>query len=346
MLGMGPCWLVIGYDCNNRCRWCYASQELSSRKRMDRKTLLESIGFLDSLMVSNVVLIGGEPTVSKLLTLAVKEIADRDMEPTVVTNGRRMANRDYVKKLQDSGLRMLSISIESTSEEQHDWITQRPGSFADTVAGIQAAVECGMIVDTVTTISFDNLPDVDQMITWAKSLGIKSVGFNIETPNVDDPIPSLLTVRAAVCKMSELLNLADAEGIETHFAASIPLCLLPESLQEDQHFRGSCFVYYGTGLVIDTNGGIIPCVHWIGAEIDSIYGPNGVKAADEFLANWNDGPPKKFRKALWRYPAKNCIACRMWANNCTGGCPLLRLNRDLSQEIDPVLGLSEEVILR
>lgn len=335
MVQLSSSWLVLSYACNNDCVWCYAKQNLHNKTDMSLTTLCDSLDFLQSLGLKETILIGGEPTIYPHLNQAITGSLERGIEPILITNGRRLSDANFLELLTKSKLKKVCVSIESLSAESHDSVTQRQGSFRETWQGLANAIASGMEVSTATTISPTNSAEVIEVLQSLSKIGVGTVGFNIVTPNVDgttedDGHRLTETVRS----MQKVVEDA-GDNTKIHFASSIPLCLVDTAHEADKRFRGNCCVFDGSGLVIEPNGKIIPCVHWIGAEISSIYRDDGVlRSTEEFLEDWNGGIPLQFRQELLMYPAQECIGCAKWDDNsCVGGCPLLRLNKDIPSEI-------------
>ncbi|TSC93003.1 MAG: hypothetical protein CEN91_320 [Candidatus Berkelbacteria bacterium Licking1014_85] len=230
----------------------------------------------------------------------------------------------------------MTISVEGVSPEMHDLTTQAQESYNQTIQGIVNCVKRGLRVDSATTLSVANYNYANDFVDLMANLSIEEVGFNIVTPNPCDSVEnqqnSVELLPQMIGALHNIVEYSDKTRVKIHFATSIPLCLALLNAQLDVHFRGNCFVFDGSGVVIDYNGKIIPCVHWVGAYIDSIYQENGQpKTRKEFYKNWNNGFPLSFRQEIAKFPAEKCQHCDYWEKGaCKGGCPLLRLNQDLS----------------
>ncbi len=337
MAELTAAWLVVNYNCNNRCLWCYQKDAPIVEKTMGIETAVDSFEFLRGLGIEECIILGGEPTLHRRLPEIIELSIKSNIRPTIITNGRKLAKPKYVDLLVGAGLKSLCVSVEGTSPKTHDQITKRVGSFKQTLSGIQNTLDQGLKVSTATTISEENLSDVVGIVQFLSQLGVSEIGFNIATTNTNpDVYKNEMLLSETIGIMKQIIEAGKQNDVPIHFAASIPLCLAEENSEIDQHFRGNCFVYYGGGLVVDPDGQILPCVHWVNCHIDSIYTKSGtVKSADQFLKGWNIGIPRKFRENLWRYPAKRCSTCKRWSDeSCIGGCPLLKIGRDLSKEID------------
>lgn len=306
---------------------------------MNREVVLDTLKLLQKLGVERCILLGGEPTVYNDLPWVISQTRKHDITPAIITNGRKLSNPSYLKKLHESGLRNLTVSIETLEKDIHDSMTGVKGSFEQTKKGITLALEQGFSVTNSTTISENNLGYMEQTTRKLTELGVKWLAFNIATPNVCEISSFDLSIVNTISEMHRILDQGKKIEANIHFAASVPICLAEKNGEIDKHFRGTCFVFRGKGLVIDNDGSVIPCVHWVGAPIDSIYNSDGKsKSVNEFLENWNEGFPSNFRDSLMKYPAQKCMNCEYWGVKCTGGCPLLRLDRDISRDIDLVKG--------
>src|SRR5262245_43036828 len=145
----------ITYKCANRCVFCATGDRVSAalswekiegilRQHRDEGT--------DQLDID-----GGEPTLHPRLVDAIglaRVIGYRSIN--VTTNGRLLREPEFAKRLLDSGLTHLLISLHGATAEVHDAATDTAGSFEQTISGIDAAmalrpehVETGMNVTIV-----------------------------------------------------------------------------------------------------------------------------------------------------------------------------------------------------
>ena len=97
----GSIWLALTYNCNNKCKWCYASSNLDEFKRREFKVSEEEnlLRLLEDLGINDVKLVGGEPTLYKNIIHFLKKLTIRKINTTLVTNGRRLSDRTFQKIL-------------------------------------------------------------------------------------------------------------------------------------------------------------------------------------------------------------------------------------------------------
>jgi len=97
----------VTHRCNMACANCYIPNR--DIPDMDINKLKECISKFPKR--TEVRLIGAEPTLRKDLPEIIKMIRDTGNRPMLNTNGLRLANNDFAKKLSQSGLRSLSLSM-------------------------------------------------------------------------------------------------------------------------------------------------------------------------------------------------------------------------------------------
>ena len=96
----------------------------------------------------------------------------------LISNGRRLKDKAYVATLEKSGLDFVQVTLESHKPQVHDKMTSEKGSWKETGAGIQNAVQSKIYVSTNTTLSKHNATDFLTTIDYIKGLGVNAFGCN------------------------------------------------------------------------------------------------------------------------------------------------------------------------
>ncbi len=174
----------ITYKCANRCVFCATGDRVSASmewEKIDEILRQHRREGTDQLDID-----GGEPTMHPRLVDAItlaREIGYRSIN--VTSNGRLLRDRDLAKSLVESGITHLLISLHGATPEVHDAATDAPGSFAQTLAGIDAVmalrpqtVETGMNV----TIVRDNVDHLLPLTELAIAKGFGKINFQFTTP--------------------------------------------------------------------------------------------------------------------------------------------------------------------
>lgn len=159
-------------SCNLACIHCRAAAqdrpyegELSTS---ECKRVLDEIG--ETVQQPIIILTGGEP----LLRADVFEIAQygnsKNFRMTMATNGTLLSG-DVVKKMMDSGIQRISISLDGATAESHDAFRKVPGAFEGALRGIEAAKAGGLDFQVNTTITHANLVEFPRIHELVVSLG-------------------------------------------------------------------------------------------------------------------------------------------------------------------------------
>jgi AdoMet-dependent heme synthase len=170
----------VTYRCNLDCRMCNqwktgldaSAQELSTR---------EWFSFIDSVKrmhAAVIVITGGEPLLREDIFEIIKHIRGNKVACHLCTNGT-LLNEVNVRKLKDSGVNSVSVSLDSDLASIHDKM-RRLDCFETVVNGIKLmrslAPEIKIGINyVVTKINFRNL---DRMLAFAQKLGVDQIKFD------------------------------------------------------------------------------------------------------------------------------------------------------------------------
>lgn len=174
------CLLVVSKKCNFKCKMCnmWKNQE----RQIDRKelTLEEMKAFVDDL--KNVTtepifihLIGGEALLRPDLTQIIYYIRKAGFNSSITTNGYYI-NEEMAKKLVESGLKGIFLSLDGFKEETHDYLRGVKGSWRQVMAAIDLLDKHRgqdrsnrLSIGITTTLMERNLDEVLDLAEWANS---------------------------------------------------------------------------------------------------------------------------------------------------------------------------------
>lgn len=173
--------VFIGTACNIRCRFCYyyytdlkqrrPPEDIKKQLELCKKNNMDSIDFS-----------GGEPTVIPELPELIKKARKEGFKGVgIVTNGQRLSDPKYAEKIITAGLTDVLFSVHGCSPEEHDYITQIPGSFKRLMTGIQNVKKLGVpfrINCTVTRINYKNLEQHARLYLNLQPLQVNFILFN------------------------------------------------------------------------------------------------------------------------------------------------------------------------
>ena len=131
--------IVLTDRCNQNCGFCIADL-IHKKIDCDLEVFKTKIQYaVEHMRVNEVLLLGGEPTLSKDLIPLVKWLTTLNLDKIVMTtNGVKFNNEDYAEEVLSSGITHLNVSIMSFDEEsQIDTLGRESKVTLDTLAGIK-----------------------------------------------------------------------------------------------------------------------------------------------------------------------------------------------------------------
>ncbi|MBU0481883.1 MAG: radical SAM protein [Proteobacteria bacterium] len=147
--------------CNLSCRHCYINPEQHGSAAISEQTMMEWLElFHDPDKETNVIFLGGEPTLHPHLSTGIKlagKLGYRSV--TVDTNGYLF--HDLLNRISPEDA-VLSFSLDGPDAETNDRI-RGEGSFATCTGNLKSAVKKGFKVSVIYTVSRMNLDQLAKM---------------------------------------------------------------------------------------------------------------------------------------------------------------------------------------
>ncbi len=157
--------------CNLSCRHCYINKDQHGDQTLDIRTINKWLAmFAKTAQDTNVIFLGGEPTLHPDLSKAVRTAGSLNYTSvTIDTNGYLF--HDILEKISPEELDFLSFSLDGATASTNDRIRGK-GCFDQVISGIKAARQKGFLCSMIYTVSCDNIQDLDKMPDLVSSLGI------------------------------------------------------------------------------------------------------------------------------------------------------------------------------
>jgi len=169
--------IVTGLKCNIQCVFCYYQDSLKAPNRTFdeiRKDLL----YARKHGITEVDFSGGEPTINPELPRLILEAKSIGMERVgIISNGLKLADRKYVKRLKDGGLDEILFSIHGPEEKVHDAVTKISGSFRKISQALSNAYTEGITIRTNTVVNRLNYKDLNRIAAFILSFHPVQVNF-------------------------------------------------------------------------------------------------------------------------------------------------------------------------
>jgi len=178
----GPFEIVwnLTYKCNLRCKHCYENAGNSVLPELttdEAKQVIDVLSKLAGVGLPALSFSGGEPLARKdffeLAAYAKKHIP----YISIASNGT-LITEDAAKKLRDTGVDYVEISVDGATPQTHDEFRGVPGAFERAIQGVKNCVEEGVDTCIATVLHRDNIAELDKLISLAKELDVRFMHFN------------------------------------------------------------------------------------------------------------------------------------------------------------------------
>ncbi|MBK1732550.1 radical SAM/SPASM domain-containing protein [Thiococcus pfennigii] len=304
-------YLTIIRDCNLACPYCYQGLENRGGRRMSRESVLR---LLDDIRAVNadchIVVTGGEPLLHPDLFSILKDISERGLSSSLLTNGQLLDDAVAARLADCEGLARVQVSLDGMSEAVNAQ-TRGRGARDKAVAALEALARHQVPFLAAPTLHDGNCHEMVDMALWLheiggavnandlRDLGMKGGGLALAQETL------LETLRAVNRALIERFGRAAVEARLMRLQP--PRVCTTDS--PNSHF--SCGMAHSL-IDIDWNGDVYPCHLLKGPEMLM-----GNIHRDDLSALLAGAEARGFRPRSYEIPA--CAACS-FMSVCGGGC--------------------------
>ena len=322
-----PKWIAweITRKCNLKCIHCRSSSEIEVIGHPDfsKEEAFRIIDDITSYAKPVIVLSGGEPLVRRDVFEIADYGTDKGLRMCLATNGTLVTD-EVCDKMKASGIKIVSLSLDGSTENIHDDFRNQRGAFAGTInaAGLFKKYSIEFIINSSFTKR--NQEDIPKVYNLAKELGATAWYMFMIVP----------TGRGEEL-MSELISSSDYEEIlEWHYQMEKdekdmlvrPTCaphyyrvVLQKSKEQGAKFERRSLKFSTGGakgciagqliVLIDVDGNVLPCSYF--------PKPAGNIKKESFKEIWENSDLFKELRDFKKYKGK-CGSCE-YITVC-GGC--------------------------
>ncbi len=164
--------IEITHKCNMRCRMCnywkFSDKEEMLSLNDWKQFIVQLKDFVEEGMEINIS--GGEPFIKEWILDLVEFISGQNLVVSLTTNAS-FINNEVAKRITESGLSVLPLSLDSLKEETHDFLRGKKGVYSrvmevlDYLSGNRGTLKS---LNIQTVISAVNLDDVVEIAKWAE----------------------------------------------------------------------------------------------------------------------------------------------------------------------------------
>jgi uncharacterized radical SAM superfamily Fe-S cluster-containing enzyme len=208
----------VTHRCNMTCKNCYIpNREIPD---LDADKIIETISKFPKRTMIRVV--GAEPTMRRDLPTLIKRIRETGHRATLLTNGLRLANNNYVKTLKEHRLSHVYLSLNGV--DNNDWYEQidEMRCAKKKIHALENLIANRFIIDTGTIIVKginDEAPSrllhlykskgLDNVVCRIKNVGI--IGRSILDPKTNNsviPVHSNYTMHGLIKLVAEQVGVS------------------------------------------------------------------------------------------------------------------------------------------
>jgi MoaA/NifB/PqqE/SkfB family radical SAM enzyme len=179
-------YLYVGYHCNNNCIFCSEADEyLEHLKEKSIKDIKKEILNVRT-KYDFITFMGREPTLRKDILDILCFANNLNFNRVGLTsNGRMFSYPRFTKKILNTGVGQIGISLSGATAKVHDKQTQVLGSFKQTIQGIRNIIrfkEPDMSFLVNLPLNRLNYLELKEMIDLLVGLGIKEINILFVAP--------------------------------------------------------------------------------------------------------------------------------------------------------------------
>ncbi|MFT5354480.1 MAG: molybdenum cofactor biosynthesis enzyme MoaA [Polyangiales bacterium] len=242
----------VAFACNQACDFCFVSTHLpSAQDEAIRSAIVEAAERGDDINLS-----GGEPTLLPNLEDWIALARDKGAGTIEIQTNATRIDMARARSLKDAGADLLFVSLHGSCAEISDVVTKAPGTFDDTIAGLDAASACELRLRVNFVFCETNYPDFPafvELLTTRYPHAELCVSFVAPStdmvPRTKDLIPRYSDIQPS---LAEGLRIARARGTRVSgFDAmcGLPLCLTPSEVLDVSALADAPDAYDGGEMV-------------------------------------------------------------------------------------------------
>ena len=170
--------LIVSWNvtrkCNLKCSHCYINATKEEfRGELTTQEAKQLMNQLSEVSKPLLVLSGGEPMLREDIYELIRYGADKGFRMGLGSNGT-LIDGTAAKRLKHSGLKTVSISLDSSIPEKHDQFRGVENSWKKAVKAIKALKRNGILVQVNTTLTQQNHSEIDEIMSLAEQLGVEN----------------------------------------------------------------------------------------------------------------------------------------------------------------------------
>ena len=320
-LPLGMLYFYLTEGCNLRCRHCWlAPQFQTATKRypaLEPDLFRHIVRQAKPLGLTGVKLTGGEPLMHPRIGEILEILRSEELRFNVETNGV-LCTPGLARDLARCGAGHVSVSLDGTDAQTHEWVRGVAGCFEAALQGIRNLVAAGIRPQIIMSLMRRNVGQIDPLVRMAESLGCSSVKFNLVQPTARG---EKMHEKGETLGIEEMISLgkwiendlARKMRIRTFYGYPVAFRALGRLFGRD----GDCGICGIRGILGVLAGGSY-ALCGIGESVPELVFGHATK--DDLSGVWKDNPVlREIREGMPRRLEGVCGECLM-KGVCLGSC--------------------------
>ena len=165
--------IFLGNQCSNNCLHC--TYKLEEPSLPDLASITSALA---SDIKDGIELAGGEPTLRKDLSEIIHKCREHGYRRIkLITNGRSLSDIYFLENLLKAGCQLFEIKLWGSHQSLHDQLTRSPGSFFDTIRGMENMLSLPQekFICVRIQVCQENCADLENIVATALSFGINRI---------------------------------------------------------------------------------------------------------------------------------------------------------------------------
>lgn len=229
--------LEINNYCNAGCIFCVADTGLIHPRRALSYATIEKILQKHNIGVGDAVFVtGGEPLIHPEIIDIMESIRKRKAYFYATVFGTSLEDREFCRKILNTGINRLAIPVYGSNEKVHDFVTKVPGSFRAIEKGLGNLFElrdeigARTKIEVRTLVCKANYMDIPKIVKYIKSkfekvdiFGISGLQVSIRALKWEkDAVIRIKEISGPVREALDILSVSRTKTVITN----LPLCIV------------------------------------------------------------------------------------------------------------------------
>ena len=227
-----------GYSCSRSCRFCFVSREdrIQYARHMPLRKLCETVYKAYQGGTRSLSVLGGEPTLyDNLLELLAFARRIGYLSTVLFSNGFRLSDKEYVKKLADVRVRAVHLNLPSHEAEAFDYLTRSKNGLGKAIKAIENLTEYKIPVTAVCVINRHNYRKLPEYADFCMRHGVsffmlhytKLMGcLNPDLPENKENLDIVISMSEAAGAIKKMTDFCISRNFVPPFVEMIQPCIL------------------------------------------------------------------------------------------------------------------------